>query len=112
MVKSWFTAEGSKSIGRYDPASGKLDWSMGTGQDRTHMIYVTDRWQKNIYHECFVRNRKHFQDTLIQPGKMAPPEQDHTKNGLKPLFRFQEALKDLMYHPMANDCGLQPVKME
>jgi YVTN family beta-propeller protein len=26
--KAWFTAEGSKSIGRYDPATGKLDWSM------------------------------------------------------------------------------------
>src|SRR6476659_2817541 len=39
--KAWFTAEGSKAVGRYDPATGKLDWSMGTGQDRTHMIYVT-----------------------------------------------------------------------
>jgi YVTN family beta-propeller protein len=38
--KAWFTAEGSKAIGRYDPATSKLDWSMGTGQDRTHMIYV------------------------------------------------------------------------
>src|SRR5678816_1028047 len=37
----WFSAEGSKSLGSYDPATGKLDWSMGTGQDRTHMIYVT-----------------------------------------------------------------------
>ncbi|MBO9201020.1 MULTISPECIES: YncE family protein [Niastella] len=39
--KVWFSAEGSKAVGRYDPASGKLDWSMGTGQDRTHMLYVT-----------------------------------------------------------------------
>src|SRR3954467_15595686 len=39
--KVWFTAEGSKAVGRYDPVSAKLDWSMGTGQDRTHMIYVT-----------------------------------------------------------------------
>jgi DNA-binding beta-propeller fold protein YncE len=38
--KVWFTAEGSKSVGRYDPATGKFDWCMGTGQDRTHMIYV------------------------------------------------------------------------
>lgn len=42
----WFTAEGSKAIGRFDPATGKLDWSMGTGQDRTHMIYVTNNAQK------------------------------------------------------------------
>src|SRR3954469_4317585 len=35
----WFTAEGSKAIGRYDPSTKKLDWSMGTGEDRTHMLY-------------------------------------------------------------------------
>src|SRR5690349_2429173 len=40
--KVWFSAEGSKAVGSYDPATGKLDWSMGTGQERTHMIYVTD----------------------------------------------------------------------
>jgi YVTN family beta-propeller protein len=38
--KVWFTAEASKAIGSYDPASGTIDWIMGTGQDRTHMIYV------------------------------------------------------------------------
>jgi DNA-binding beta-propeller fold protein YncE len=39
--KVWFSAEGSKTVGRYDPSTGKFDWCMGTGQDRTHMIYVT-----------------------------------------------------------------------
>jgi YVTN family beta-propeller protein len=38
--KLWFTAEGAKVIGSYDPATKKVDWVMGTGQDRTHMIYV------------------------------------------------------------------------
>jgi DNA-binding beta-propeller fold protein YncE len=46
--KLWFSAEGSKSVGRYDPATGKIDWSMGTGQDRTHMIYVAND-EKIIY---------------------------------------------------------------
>jgi YVTN family beta-propeller protein len=46
--KAWFTAEGSKAIGRYDPQTDKLDWSMGTGQDRTHMIYVS-KDAKKIY---------------------------------------------------------------
>lgn len=36
----WFTAEAAKAIGSYDPESGKIDWIMGTGQNRTHMIYV------------------------------------------------------------------------
>lgn len=38
--KVWFTAEAAKAIGSYDPASGKVDWVMGTGQNRTHMIHV------------------------------------------------------------------------
>ena len=38
--KLWFTAEGAKVLGSYDPATQKIDWVLGTGQDRTHMIYV------------------------------------------------------------------------
>ena len=38
--KVWFTAEAAKAIGSYDPASSKIDWIMGTGQNRTHMVYV------------------------------------------------------------------------
>jgi YVTN family beta-propeller protein len=38
--KVWFTAEAAKIIGSYDPATDKIDWIMGTGQNRTHMIYV------------------------------------------------------------------------
>lgn len=39
--KVWFTAEAAKAIGRYDPAAKKVDWIQGTGQNRTHMIYVS-----------------------------------------------------------------------
>ena len=38
--KVWFTAEAAKAIGSYDPASKEIDLILGTGQDRTHMIYV------------------------------------------------------------------------
>lgn len=38
--KLWFTAEAAKAIGSYDPKAKKVDWVMGTGQNRTHMIYV------------------------------------------------------------------------
>jgi len=38
--KVYFTAEGSKAIGRYDPASQKIDWVLGMGQNRTHMLVV------------------------------------------------------------------------
>ncbi len=38
--KLWFTAEAAKSIGSYDPATGKIDRIIGIGQNRTHMLYV------------------------------------------------------------------------
>ncbi len=38
--KVWFTAEAAKAIGNYNPATGKIDWIMGTGQNRTHMLHV------------------------------------------------------------------------
>ena len=46
--KVWFTAEGSKAVARYDPVSSKIDWIMGTGQNRTHMLYVTPD-EKQMY---------------------------------------------------------------
>jgi len=38
--KLWFTAEGAKVVGSYDPATARVDFVLGTGQNRTHMIYV------------------------------------------------------------------------
>ena len=46
--KVWFTAEGAKAIARFDPATSTIDWIMGTGQNRTHMLYVTGD-EKKIY---------------------------------------------------------------
>jgi len=71
--KVWFTAEGSKAIGRYDPATDKLDWSMGTGQDRTHMIYVTPDGKRIYTTNVSSGTVSILVDTLMQPGKMAPP---------------------------------------
>ncbi|MDP9040575.1 MAG: YncE family protein [Bacteroidota bacterium] len=71
--KAWFTAEGSKSVGRYDPATGKLDWSMGTGEDRTHMIYVTADGKRIYTTNVSSGTVSILEETTIQPGKMAPP---------------------------------------
>jgi DNA-binding beta-propeller fold protein YncE len=46
--KTWFTAEGAKAIGRYNPATRKVDWILGTGQNRTHMIYVSEDMQQIV----------------------------------------------------------------
>ena len=40
--KLYFTAETNKVVGRYDPASQHVDWILGTGQDRTHMVVVSN----------------------------------------------------------------------
>jgi len=39
--KLYFTAEGAKVVGRYDPSTQKIDWVVGTGQNRTHMVAVS-----------------------------------------------------------------------
>ncbi len=39
--KAYFTAEGSMAIARYDPKTNKVDWLLGLGQDRTHMIVAS-----------------------------------------------------------------------
>jgi YVTN family beta-propeller protein len=46
--KVYFTAEGAKAVATYDPVAAKVVWIMGTGQNRTHMIYVTPD-EKQIY---------------------------------------------------------------
>ncbi len=46
--KLYFTAEANMVIGRYDPASNKVDWVLGTGQSRTHMVLV-GKEEKTIF---------------------------------------------------------------
>jgi len=46
--KVWFTAEAAKAIGSYDPKSGQVDWVLGTGQNRTHMIFVAPDQQRIV----------------------------------------------------------------
>jgi DNA-binding beta-propeller fold protein YncE len=46
--KLYFTAETNKALGRYDPLTGKVDWVLGTGQDRTHMVWVSESLEKLV----------------------------------------------------------------
>jgi YVTN family beta-propeller protein len=41
--KLYFTVETNKVVGRYDPATQAVDWLIGTGQDRTHMVVVSPK---------------------------------------------------------------------
>jgi DNA-binding beta-propeller fold protein YncE len=73
--KLWFTAEGSKTIGRYDPLTSSMDWCMGTGQDRTHMIYVTPDGQKIYTTNVNAGTVSILVDSLmpLRPGPGGPP---------------------------------------
>jgi YVTN family beta-propeller protein len=73
--KLWFTAEGSKAIARYDPAAAKVDWIMGTGQNRTHMIYVTAD-QKRIYTTNISSGSVSILEKLTLPSHDAGPRTD------------------------------------
>jgi YVTN family beta-propeller protein len=44
--KLYFTAETNKIIGRYDPATQRIDWLLGTGQDRSHMVLASKDGEK------------------------------------------------------------------
>jgi YVTN family beta-propeller protein len=46
--KVWFTAEAADAVGSYDPATKKIDWILGTGQKRTHMILVSQDMKRVI----------------------------------------------------------------
>jgi YVTN family beta-propeller protein len=46
--KIYFTAEVNRTIGRFDLATNKVDWLMGTGQDASHMLALNAD-QKKIY---------------------------------------------------------------
>src|ERR1700753_261294 len=70
--KAWITAEGSKAVASYDPATGKFDWAMGTGQDRTHMIYVTPDAKRIYTTNVNSGTVSILQDTLVK-GFGPPP---------------------------------------
>jgi YVTN family beta-propeller protein len=50
--KVYFTAELNKLIARYDPDTNKIDWLLGVGQNRTHMLvrtkYLNEIFTSNV----------------------------------------------------------------
>jgi YVTN family beta-propeller protein len=70
--KVWFTAEGAKAVASYNPASAKIDWIIGTGQNRTHMIYVTPD-EKRIYTTNISSATVSILEKTILPPMGPPP---------------------------------------
>jgi YVTN family beta-propeller protein len=76
--KTWFTAEAAKVIGRYDPATHNVDWVLGTGQNRTHMIYVSPDLQRIITSNVSSATVSIIEKTTGGPpgSRMGPPGGD------------------------------------
>jgi YVTN family beta-propeller protein len=76
--KLYFTAEANLAIGRYDPATNKVDLLLGTGQERTHMVLVT-RDLKTIFTSnvsantiSIIERTSPFQRRFDGPGEPPP----------------------------------------
>lgn len=73
--KLWFTAEGAKVIGSYDPAAGQVDWVLGTGQNRTHMIFVSADLQHLITSNVSSGSMTFIEKSTVRRGP-GPPRAD------------------------------------
>jgi DNA-binding beta-propeller fold protein YncE len=68
----YFTAEANKVFGRYDPAAGKIDWILGTGQDRTHMVLVATSLDR-IYTSNVNSGTISIIEKTAAPARSGPP---------------------------------------
>ncbi len=76
--KVWFTAEAAKVIGSYDPATKKVDLVLGTGQNGTHMIFVTDDLKRIVTSNIgsgtmtFIdKTNNSWEETVVPVGRRA-----------------------------------------
>jgi YVTN family beta-propeller protein len=70
--KLYFTAETSKVFGRYDPATQTIDWVLGTGQDRTHMVLVSANGEQ-VYTANVSSGTISIIEQVAQPMPPGPP---------------------------------------
>ena len=66
--KLYFTAEGYKTIGRYDPVANKVEWMLGIGQDGTHLLVLAKDQQT-----MWVPNRGSNSVSVIDGVMGGPP---------------------------------------
>lgn len=70
----WFTAEAAKVIGSVDSGSRQVNWVMGTGQNRTHMIYVFPDAQKIVTTNVNSATVTILEHTDHAAGAQRPPQ--------------------------------------
>src|SRR5437899_3697840 len=71
--KLYFTAETNKVIGTYDPATQRVDWILGTGQNRTHMVDVSKSRDKIFTSNVNSGTISIIEQTTPPNGGFGPP---------------------------------------
>jgi len=74
--KVWFTAEAAKAIGSYDPATKKVDWILGTGQNRTHMLWLSEDLERMVTSNVNSATVTMIDKTFNNGGGPVPPHPD------------------------------------
>jgi YVTN family beta-propeller protein len=73
----WFTAEGSKAIATLDPATRRLESVVGTGQDKTHLVWVSRDGTRVLASNAASATLSVFHQVILSPvmtpGAPPPP---------------------------------------
>ena len=71
----WFTAEGSKALGTLNPATGHVETVLGTGQDKSHLVWVSHDGRKVVASNAGSATMSIFDRTEVKPVVVpgAPP---------------------------------------
>jgi YVTN family beta-propeller protein len=74
--KIYFTAEVAKAIGRVDPATDKVDWALGTGQDISHMVVVAPDLRRMFTVDVQSATATIIERAVGRAGRFAPAADD------------------------------------
>ncbi len=74
--KIYFTAEVAKAIGRVDPATNKVDWALGTGQDISHMVVVAPDLRRMFTVDVQSATASIIERAVGRAGRFAPAADD------------------------------------
>ncbi|WP_136935245.1 YncE family protein [Polyangium fumosum] len=83
----YFTAEGARAIGAYDPVRNRLAWVMSTGQDQTHMLAATKDGKTLV-----ATNRGSGTVSILQLTKPDPLAAGSWKETILPVGRNPEGI--------------------
>ena len=82
--KLYFTAETNKVVGRYDPATQSVDLVLGTGQDRTHMVAVSESVDRIVTSNVSSGTISIIEQVSPPSGGLGPPPGSNGPPGSAP----------------------------